>query len=64
MDTIVAIWKSPKGQYFILSSFGRCREIIYDFNKKANIIAGTLEEPFIVTIKDLLPLRTWENDND
>ncbi len=58
--TIVATWKSPEGKHFLLSPCGRCRELIYEFNKNAWVITGTLEKPFKVKVSDLLPLRTWD----
>lgn len=60
LETIVAVWKSPEGKYFLLSPCGRCRELIYEFNKNTWVITGTLEKPFKVKITDLLPLRTWD----
>lgn len=60
LETIVAVWKSPEEKHFLLSPCGRCRELIYEFNKNAWVITGTLEKPYKVKAKDLLPLRTWD----
>ncbi|MFH1252284.1 MAG: hypothetical protein V1715_14460 [bacterium] len=60
LETIVAVWKSPEEKHILLSPCGRCRELIYEFNKNAWVITGTMEKPFKVKAKDLLPLRTWD----
>jgi len=61
LETIVAVWKSPEGKYFLLSPCERCRELIYEFNKEAWVITGTMAKPFKVKAKELLPLRTWDS---
>jgi cytidine deaminase len=54
---IVAVWGDGRGGYELLSPCGRCRELISDFSGEIFVIVGSLEEPYKVQVKDLLPLK-------
>jgi cytidine deaminase len=56
-EAIVAVWGDGKGRYELLSPCGRCRELIGDFCEDTRVIVGSLDEPYKVMIKDLLPLK-------
>jgi len=56
-ETIVAIWGNGKGEYVLLSPCGRCREVIYGFNKDTWVIVDSLNHPYKVRVSDLLPLK-------
>lgn len=62
IETIVAVWRSPKNEHFLLSPCGRCREIIFEMNREAWVIVGTIEKPYKVRISKLLPLRNWDSE--
>lgn len=57
IDTIVAVYADEDGNYRLLSPCGRCRELISDFNMDAKAIVGSLEEPEVMPISDLLPRK-------
>lgn len=57
IEIIVAIWRSPVGEFKILPPCGRCRELISDFNINCWVIVGSLEEPYKVRVSELLPLK-------
>ena len=58
---IVAVWKNEKGEIYILSPCGRCREFIYQIDK------GNLETEIILgrektaKLSELLPYQNWFN---
>ena len=58
IDTIVAIHFDGDGTYTLLSPCGRCRELISDFSMDAKVIVGSLEQPELLSISDLLPRKT------
>jgi len=60
LDAVAAVWRNPEGEHFLLSPCGRCREVIFDFNRDAWVLVGSLEEPYKVRVSELLPLRTWD----
>jgi len=56
---IVAVWKNDKGDLFILSPCGRCREFMRQTNKEnleADILLG---KDRAVKLKELLPYNDW-----
>jgi cytidine deaminase len=66
LDTVVAVWRDPSGQHFLLPPCGRCREVISDFNREAWVIVstktdpwevGSVDTPCKVRVSDLLPLK-------
>lgn len=57
IETIVAVWGDGRGNYRLLSPCGRCREVISDFNERAWVIVGSLDDPYKVRMSDLLPLK-------
>jgi cytidine deaminase len=57
IDTIVAIRSYGDGSYRLLSPCGRCRELISDFNMDAKAVVGSMEQPELMAISDLLPLK-------
>jgi cytidine deaminase len=60
VEAVAAVWRNPGGEHFLLSPCGRCREMIFDFNRDAWVIVGSLELPYKVRVSQLLPLRTWD----
>ena len=57
---IVAVWKDKKsGDIFIFSPCGRCREFMYQINKKNLETDVILEKDKIVKLKELLPYNGW-----
>lgn len=57
LDVIVAVRRDGTGGYRILPPCGRCREMIADMNREAQVIVGTLDGPYRVAISELLPLK-------
>jgi len=66
LETVVAVWRSPTGEHFLLPPCGRCREVISDFNPDARIIISStpnhwdenaIRHPVIVRVGQLLPLK-------
>jgi cytidine deaminase len=57
LECIVALVRDGRGGYRLMSPCGRCREIISDFNPEARVIVGTIEHPYIVSIRELFPLK-------
>ena len=56
---IVAVYRDEKGDVFVLSPCGRCREFMLQTNKKnlnADII---LDKTKVVKLKELLPYYDW-----
>jgi cystathionine gamma-lyase len=66
--TIVALrgFDDDKNRFEIMSPCGRCRELIGDFNPNAQVILGTIDKPYRMTISDLMPLKSslTINEND
>ena len=60
-ETVVAVWGDGKGNYELMSPCGRCRQLISDFDSNIWIIVGSLEQPYKVTVADLLPLKSESN---
>ena len=60
LATIVAIrgFDNDKNRFEILSPCGRCRELIGDFNPKAQVIVGTIDKPSQMAIDHLMPLKS------
>jgi len=57
LQTIVAVSGNGRGVYELLAPSGRCRELISDFSSEAWVIVGTLERPYKVGIRELMPLK-------
>jgi cytidine deaminase len=55
--TIVAVSGDGRGGYELLAPCGRCRELISDFDSRAWVIVGTLDQPYKVAVADLMPLK-------
>ncbi len=69
LATIAAVWRDPKGKYYVLPPCGRCREVISDFSPDTWVIVTTMQDhwdeaaigrPGKVRIADLLPLKSHE----
>lgn len=67
LETVVAVWRDPQGQHFVLPPCGRCREVISDFNPDTHVIVTTLPDHWDmdainhlgkVPIGELLPLKS------
>jgi cytidine deaminase len=67
LETIVAVWRDPNGNHYVLPPCGRCREVISDFNPNARVIVTRLPNHWDVTAIDkpakvrqtgLLPLKS------
>ena len=57
---IVAVWKDKKsGDVCIFSPCGRCREFMYQINKKNIDAEVIIEEDKSVRLKELLPYCGW-----
>ncbi len=63
LATIVALrgFDDDKQRFEIMSPCGRCRELIGDFNPQAQVIVGTIDQPYQMAIGDLLPLKSAAN---
>ena len=57
LHSIVAVSGNGRGAYELLAPCGRCRELISDFSSEAWVIVGTLERPYKVRIRELMPLK-------
>jgi cytidine deaminase len=57
LETIVAVGGDGRGNHTLMAPCGRCRELISDFNRRAFVIVGSLDEPYKVTVAELLPLK-------
>jgi len=44
LDTIVAVWRDPDGDHYLLPPCGRCREVISDFNPDARVIVTRMDD--------------------
>lgn len=56
---IVAVWKDDKGDVFILSPCGRCREFMRQINEENLETDVILDENKAVKLKELLPYYNW-----
>lgn len=56
---IVAVWKNDQGDNYILSPCGRCREFMYQIDKRNRETEVVLEKDRIVKLKELLPYSDW-----
>lgn len=56
---IVAVWKDQKGDTYILSPCGRCREFMYQVNNENLETEVILDKGKVVKLKDLLPYYDW-----
>jgi cytidine deaminase len=56
---IVAIWKNEKGEIFVLSPCGNCRQFIYQINEKNLDTDIILDKRKVVKLKELLPYENW-----
>ncbi|CAF1496886.1 unnamed protein product [Rotaria magnacalcarata] len=65
LAVIVALkgFDDDKNRFEIMSPCGRCRELIGDFNPDAHVILGTIEKPYRMAIKDLMPLKSCPTIN-
>lgn len=59
IEKIVAVWKDKKGDVYILSPCGRCREFTYRTNKENLETDVILAEDKVVKLKELLPYYDW-----
>jgi len=59
IDTIVAVRHPPPGEkdqtIAVVSPCGACRELIFDYDRKARVIVPNGKLPRVVSIADLLP---------
>ncbi len=56
---IVAVYKDKKGDIFILSPCGRCREFMRQINKENLQTDVVLDNDKVVKLKELLPFHDW-----
>ena len=56
---IVAVYKDEKGDVFVLSPCGRCREFMLQTNKKNLDTDIILDKTKVVKLKELLPYYDW-----
>jgi cytidine deaminase len=56
---IVAVWKDDKGEIYIVSPCGRCREFMSQIDKENLETDVILDKGKVVKLKDLLPYHTW-----
>lgn len=59
INKIVAVKKNEQGAVFILSPCGRCREFMYQINKKNINTDVILGQDKVVKLKELLPFSDW-----
>jgi len=59
IQKIVAVWKNDKGDIFILSPCGRCREFMRRINEDNLETEVLLDKDKVVQLKDLLPYYDW-----
>ena len=66
LETIVALAgdDNDKNKFRLFSPCGRCRELIGDCNGKARVIVGTMEQPYVMTISQLMPLKCTDVENE
>ena len=57
---IVALrgFDNDKNRFEIMTPCGRCRELIGDFNLEARVIVGTMDQPLLVGINELMPMKS------
>ena len=61
INKIVATWKDDKGDYYIVSPCGRCRQAIYDVNKENLNSDVILDVNTMVKLSELLPHNSEYN---
>jgi cytidine deaminase len=66
LETIVALAgdDTDKDKFRIFSPCGRCRELIGDCNRNARVIVGTMEQPYVLNISTLMPLKSIDIENE
>ncbi len=66
LETIVALAgdDNDKNIFRLFSPCGRCRELIGDCNRTARVIVGTIEEPYVLSISKLMPLKSGDVENE
>ncbi len=66
LETIVALAgdDTDKDKFRLFSPCGRCRELIGDCNRKARVIVGTIEQPYVLSISKLMPLKWVDVENE
>ncbi|CAM2726470.1 unnamed protein product [Rotaria socialis] len=66
LETIVALAgdDTNKDMFRLFSPCGRCRELIGDCNRKARVIVGTIEQPYVLSISKLMPLKWTDVENE
>ena len=66
LETIVALAgdDKDKNKFRLFSPCGRCRELIGDCNRKARVIVGTIEQPYVLNISELMPLKSVDVENE
>ncbi|UJR18222.1 hypothetical protein I4U23_005122 [Adineta vaga] len=66
LETIVALAgdDEDKNHFRLFSPCGRCRELIGDCNRKARVIVGTIEKPYVMSISMLMPLKSGDVENE
>ncbi len=56
---IVAVWKDPQGQTYILSPCGRCREFMHQIDKQNLQTEVIMDTDMVLKLVDLLPYHDW-----
>ncbi|CAF1029664.1 unnamed protein product [Adineta steineri] len=66
LETIVALAgdDNDKNIFRLFSPCGRCRELIGDCNRNARVIVGTIEQPYVMSISQLMPLKSGDIENE
>lgn len=61
IEKIVAVWKDEKGDVFVLSPCGRCREFMYQIDEKNLEADVVLDKDKTIKLKELLPYYKWSS---
>jgi cytidine deaminase len=56
---IVAVWKDDKGDVYVVSPCGNCRQFLYQINDKNLETDVILDKDKVAKLKDLLPYYVW-----
>jgi cytidine deaminase len=59
IEKIVAVWLNDKGETFILSPCGRCREFIRQIHPDNLTTQVILDTDKVASLADLLPYHDW-----
>lgn len=59
IEKIVAVWGNDKGETFILSPCGRCREFIRQMHKDNLTTEVIMDSDKILPLAELLPYHDW-----